>query len=193
MQHISCFVRPLASCVVTLVLTVSATAARADDPPTFADRTDADVRDADPRFAFLLNPLAMAVGVFGGEADFVLGRYAALAIEGDLYRRGDMTGEALGAGLAFYPMGSALEGFFLEPRLAYARPSSEAMTKADWSVDVVGLGGTAGWQWTWDYGFSVRLGGGAMYFLGGPRSGPSSEPLALGPQVVLDGSLGWAF
>jgi hypothetical protein len=82
---------------------------------------------------------------------------------------------------------------YVEPRVAYARPWSEALTKFDWTVDVVGVGGTAGWQWTWDYGFSVRLGGGAMYFLGGQRGAASNELLAVGPQIVLDGSLGWAF
>jgi hypothetical protein len=74
MPFIPCAVRPLACCAFTLALALAAPAARADDPPTFADRPDEDVRDADRRFGFLLNPLAMAVGVFGGEVDFVLGR-----------------------------------------------------------------------------------------------------------------------
>src|ERR1700681_2084524 len=121
MTHIPRSIRPFAACVVALVFTVSTSlASDTDDPPTFADRTDEEVGDTDRRFAFLLDPLAMAVGVFGGEADFVLGRYAALAIEGDLYRRGDMTGEALGAGLAIYPLASALHGLYVEPRIAYA-------------------------------------------------------------------------
>jgi hypothetical protein len=188
--------RPIARCcalILMLVVVSASPSAQASDPPTFADRADEDVRDADRTFALLLNPLAMAVGVFGAEADFVLGRFAALAVEGDLYRRGDGTATALGAGLLFYPMGTALHGPYLQTRVAYARPLGETLSQVDWSVDVVALGATAGWHWTWDYGFSVRLGGGAMYFLGASRDRPSDGPLALGPQLVLDGSLGWAF
>jgi hypothetical protein len=167
--------------------------ARAEEPATYADRADDPIADADRTVAFLLNPLATAVGVFGGEADFVLGRLAAIAVEGDLYRRGDVTGLAVGAGLPVFPMGRVLHGLYLEPRITYARPIGESIPAFDWETDVIGLGGTAGWQWTWDYGFSVRIGGGAMYFVGGPRHGPFESRLALGPQLVLDGSVGWAF
>ncbi len=180
-------------CGFVLGFTLSEAGARADAPPTFADRSDEETAGSERRFAFLVNPLAASVGVFGGEVDFVLGRFAAIAVEADLYRRGDGPGEALGAGLVVYPLGSALHGLYLEPRVAFARPFSAGIAEFDWSTDAVGLGATAGWQWTWDYGFSVRLGGGAMYFLGGSRADPSGEPLALGPQAVLDGSFGWAF
>jgi hypothetical protein len=106
---------------------------------------------------------------------------------------GGVTGLALGAGLPVYPLGRVLHGLYFEPRIAYARPMSEPIPFVDWRLDVLGLGTTAGWQWTWDYGFSVRLGGGAMYFVGGRRNGPSDGALALGTQLVLDGSLGWTF
>jgi hypothetical protein len=185
--------QPLAWSALTLTLVLAAPAAGADDPPTFADRPDEDIRDADRTFGFMLNPLAMALGVFGGEADFVLGRYAAVAVEGALYRRSDAAAAVLGAGLLVYPLGGAFHRLYAEPRIAYARPWSEAIGNVDWSADVIGVGATAGWQWTWDYGFSVRIGGGAMYFMGGPREGAYSGALALGPQVVVDGSLGWTF
>jgi hypothetical protein len=178
---------------LTLALVAVALPSLADDPPTFADRPDEDVRDADRAFGFLLNPLAIAVGIFGGEADFVLGRYAAVAVEGDLYRRGALAAAALGAGLLLYPQGSALHRLYLEPRFVYARPLSDGIARIDWSTEAVGVGATAGWQWTWDYGFSVRLGGGAMYFLGGPRGAPLDNPVALGPELVVDGSFGWVF
>jgi hypothetical protein len=167
--------------------------ARAEEPATYADRPDEEIGEADRTVAFLLNPLATAVGVFGGEADFVLGRFAAVAVEGDVYRRGDVTALAIGAGLPVFPMGRALHGLYLEPRITYARPIGEPIPAFDWNADVMGLGATAGWQWTWDYGFSVRIGSGAMCFVGWPRRGPSDGRLALGVQLVLDGSLGWAF
>ena len=163
--------------------------AGADEPPTFADRADEDVRDADRRFAFLLNPLAAAAGVYGGEADFVLGRYAALAVEGGLYRRNDSVVTALGIGLLAYPFGVALHGLYFEPHSLFARPVGERLAAIGASSTALGLAATAGWQWTWDYGLSVRLGGGAAYFIRG--SGDPANPS--GPELVLDGSIGWAF
>ena len=183
-------VRRFARSALALTLFASETPARADDPPTFADRRDEEVRDTDRSFDVLLNPLAMTIGLYGGEVDFVLGQYVVVAVEGAVYRRGDGTGETLGVGLLVYPLGGALQRLYFEPRVAYARPWS--LAEPDWSANVVGLGGTAGWQWTWDYGFSVRVGGGAMYFLGGQGDGPHGA-LPVGPQVVLDGSVGWAF
>jgi hypothetical protein len=185
-----------AASVVLGVLIVAfidvAAAARADDVATFADRADEDVRDADRTWAFLIDPLATAMGVYGGEVDFVVMRFAALAVEGDLYRRDETTGLAIGTGLLVYPLGSVLRQLYLEPRIVYARPLHEPITDFAWARDVVGVGATAGWQWTWDYGFSLRVGGGAMDYLGGPRSAQGPN-LGVGPQLVLDGSLGWAF
>ena len=178
---------------LAVALLASAKLASADDPPTFADRADEDIREADRTWGILLNPLAAAMGVYGGEADFVLSRFAALAVEGDLYWRGNTTGMAVGTGLVVYPLGSAFHQLYFEPRLVYARPLSEPIANLNWSTDVVGLGVTAGWQWTWDYGFSLRVGGGAMDYFGGTRRGGSTRVLALGPQPVLDGSLGWTF
>ncbi|HXN31949.1 MAG TPA: hypothetical protein VN894_08810 [Polyangiaceae bacterium] len=183
--------RTMACSGLMLALFADAQPVSADDLPTFADRPDEPVRDVDREFAVFLNPLAMTLGLYGGEADLVLGRYAAVAVEGALYRRGDTIGEALGAGLLVYPLGGALRGPYVEPRVADAHPGSVA--QLDRSADVVGLGATAGWQFTWDYGFSVRVGGGAMYFFGGSQVDASNGSLAVGPQIVLDGSLGWAF
>jgi hypothetical protein len=179
------------SATLLIALVHVASVARADDVATFADRADEEVRDADRTWGFLLNPLAAAMDVYGGEADFVVARFAAFAVEGALCRSGDNPGLAIGMGLLVYPLGSALHQLYVEPRVAYARPLREPIPAFAWTRDVVGVGATAGWQWTWDYGFSLRVGGGAMEYLGGPRTqGPS---LAVGPQLVVDGSVGWAF
>ncbi len=189
--------RPLAaSACLTLILgsVLLAAPARADDPtPTFADRSTKEVSDLERSIGFLLNPLDIAQGVYGGDVDLVLGRHLAVSIEGDVYANvSGTTATAFGAGLLFYPK-VAFEGLYLEPRVAYARPLSEGLTHFDWGTDAFGFGATAGWQWTWDYGFTVRLGGGGMYFVGGQGSG-STGPLALsGPQLVMDGSIGWVF
>jgi hypothetical protein len=183
-------IRWLTACVFIAAVICTARDLRADDVPTFADRPDDEIRDSERNFGFLLNPLAMALGVYGGEADFVIGSYAAFAVEGDLYRRNDDTGIALGVGLLVYPLGRALHQLYVEPRVAYARPWSENLPQIDWGSDAVGLGATAGWQWTWDYGLSVRLGGGALYFIGDSRS---NSTVLVGPQLALDGSMGWSF
>ncbi|MGA7124094.1 MAG: hypothetical protein WBY94_28590 [Polyangiaceae bacterium] len=177
-------------CALVMTLLGVQKGARADDQPTFADRPDEEVRDVQRRLNVLLNPLAVSVGLYGGEVDFVLGRFAAVAVEGAIYRHGDGVGEALSAGLLIYPLGGALHRLYFEPRVAWARPLG--LTKLDWSADVVGLGATAGWQWTWDYGLSLRAGGGVIYFLTG-QAGGLDNSLPVGAQIVLDGSVGWAF
>ncbi len=180
----------VAAAVVAFGCSLSGAATAAEDVPTFADRADREVEDADRTLAVLLDPLAIAAGVYGGDVDFVLGRHVAVSVEGALYALPSGTATAFGGGLLLYP-GSALHGFYLHPRAVYARPLAEGLARFDSGTDTVGLGGSAGWQWTWDYGFTLRLGGGAMCFLGGPGPTPGAAPA--GPQLILDGSLGWAF
>jgi hypothetical protein len=161
----------------------------ADDSPTFADRSTKDVVDVERTFGIMLDPLAIAMGVYGGDVDLVLGKHFALSLEGGIDDLNGTTATALGVGLLCYPH-VAFHGLYLEPRVAYARPLRDGLFRIDWSADVLGFGATAGWQWIWDYGFTIRLGGGGMDYLGGPAPGA----LALrGPQLVVDGSLGWAF
>jgi hypothetical protein len=183
----------LAALVASFTL-AAVPAAAADDVPTFADRTARDVEDLDRSFAILFDPLAIAVGVYGGDVDVVLGRHFAASLEADVYALPTGAATAFGAGLLFYP-GTALHGLYLQPRVVYARPVAQGLARFDWNSDVFGAGATAGWQWTWDYGFTLRVGGGGMYFLGGsgPTSGVAGAVALSGPQLLLDGSLGWAF
>jgi hypothetical protein len=180
-------------CSATLLLTVAAApsvlADDARDAPTFADRSDRDVAGDDRTFAILLNPLAAAVGVYGAETDFVLGHHLAVSLEGAFYGLSGSPATAVGSGLLVYP-GGVFHGLYLEPRLLYVRPLGEKLTRFDLGTDVLGAGATAGWQWTWDYGLTVRIGAGATYFVGG--SGPGGVPLE-GPELAMDGSIGWTF
>lgn len=178
---------------VALSLLAGFPLARADDRPTFADRSDEEVRDSDRVWGLLLNPLATAVNIYGGEVDFVFARFAAFAVEGALYRRGETAELAGGMGLLFYPLGVAFQKLYIEPRAVYLHPLNALLADIDWVRDVIGVGTTVGWQWTWDYGFSIRIGAGAMYYATGARSVPSTAGLPQGPQLVLDGSLGWVF
>ena len=184
----------MAGLALVVAIGVTEAPARADDEPTFADRSSEDLPGAERAFALLFNPLEAAMSVYGAEADFVLGRIAALAVEGAMHWRGGDPATAFGAGLIVYPAARPLRGLFVEPHLVLARPLSESLVRFDWTVDALGVGATAGWQWTWDYGLTVRLGAGGMYTLGGARSSDrAAGAVALGPELVMDGSLGWAF
>jgi hypothetical protein len=169
-------------------------AARADDVPTFADRPDNEVEDRHAAVALLSNPLAAATGVFGLEADFVLASKLALAVGGDVYRLADAPGAALSVGLLAYPFSRALRGFYVEPRVTYARPMKGPLVRLDWDADVVALGGAGGYQWTWDYGLSLRIGIGVQTALAGSFSGMPGQLFGLGgAELVADTSLGWSW
>jgi hypothetical protein len=169
-------------------------AARAGDTPTFADRPDDEIEDRHTTVGVMSNPLAAAAGVFALEADFVLQSKLALAVEGDVYRLGDAPGAAVIVGLLVYPFTRALRGLYLEPRVAYARSMRGPLSRMDGSTDVMGLGGAAGYQWTWDYGLSLRIGIGAQAALGGSLSGVPGQFFGLGGQALIaDTSLGWTW
>ena len=85
----------------------------------------------------------------------------------------------------------ALHGWYVDPQVVYIKPVNEGPVHFDWHSDGAGFGATSGWQWTWDYGFAVRLGAGAMYYAGGGGD-PQSAPIR-GAQLVMDGAVGWAF
>ncbi len=169
--------------------------ASGDEPPTFADRTDEEVDDSTRSIAFMFNPLATSAGVLGAEADFVLAKRLVVEVEGDVYALGGNAAMAIGAGLLVYPLRTAFHGLYVEPRAVFARSLGESLIEVNWNTDVAGLGVVAGWQWTWDSGFSVRGGAGAMQYIGGNvNSAPRGAALDIGSaQLVLDASLGWTF
>lgn len=174
--------------------TLAVPARAADDVPTFADHDDAAEADETQRaFGLMIDPLAIAEGVFGGDLDIGVLPRVAVGIEGGVFQLANgSAAAALGVGLLVYPIRGTFHGLVLEPCAVYARPLREPLMKFDWRLDVVGLGGIAGWQWTWDYGLSVRLGAGPMRFMGGSRS-PGIPVGRDGVDVVLDGSIGWMF
>ena len=178
-----------AAAILMLLLTFSMQAWA--DAPTTYDRDEIGDGEPDHKFALMINPLDVALGVYGGEADFVLGDHLVLAASGAFYSVNGSAATALGAGLLIFPLKSALHGWYVDSQVVYARPLSEGPVHFDLHTDVAGFGATSGWQWTWDYGFAVRVGGGAMYFVGSSTD-PQSAPIR-GAQLVLDGMIGWAF
>ncbi len=189
------FIRSVsASAALALSLLVAAPV-RAEEPPTFADRGEDDEEEAERTIAIVINPLQAAVGVYGAEVDVVAGRHVVLGFEGAIYRINDTTAHGLGAGVQLFPFHSALHGFYLYPRGVFAHATASAAS-ASVTSDVLGVGGTIGYQWTWNYGFTLRVGGGVMWFTGLSRTdgdGAQARVALDGVRPLLDASLGWAF
>jgi hypothetical protein len=167
----------------------SSGSAFADDVPTFADRADDAIEDADASIAVMFDPLAIACGVFGGEADFVVQRSLAISLDAVGYRPDAATLGAVGAGLLIYPLRSAFHGLYLEPRVTYTRALSQAVVSGPGALVVAGL---SGWQWTWDYGLSIRLGVGVAGSTGGLAV--RAPEFSVGRlALIADAGVGWAW
>jgi len=174
-----------------LGVAASSGSAFADDVPTFADRADDAIEDADSSIAVMFDPLAIACGVFGGEADFVVQRSLAISLDAVGYRPDAATLGAMGAGLLVYPLRSAFHGLYLEPRVIYTHALSHAVVSGA-SVGALVVAGLSGWQWTWDYGLSIRLGVGAAGSTGGLAV--RAPELSVGRlALIADAGVGWAW
>jgi len=176
----------LALCALAVLAVVSPARAAETRHDVETDHIDA-FDDGGPRsFGLLVNPLAAALGTFGAEGDFVLGDAAALSVEGDWLSTGGTTGYAATVGLPIFPWRMIFHGFYVHPRAMAA-----LVTSGGASFDVLGIGGTAGWQHTWRFGLTLRAGGGVEYdHVLGPDSGSVGT---LGLRPLLDGEIGWVF
>jgi hypothetical protein len=157
---------------------------RADRETDHLDAFD----DGGPRsFGLFVNPLALTLGTFAAEADFVLGEAAALSVEGDFMSTGGATAYGVTAGVPLFPWRVVFHGLYLHPRVmaAYA-------TNAGVAADVAGIGGTLGWQQTFRFGLSLRIGGGATYEVAlGQAAGAAFAVTGVRP--LVDGEVGWVF
>jgi hypothetical protein len=139
------------------------------------------------RFGLLANPLSIALGTFGAEGDLVLGDTAALSLEAGWTPSPEVQVYGAAVGVPLFPARIPFHGFYLHPRLAWWRASADGA-----SVDVMGLGATVGWEWTWRIGFTVRAGLGATYERALAASdGPAGSLTGVRP--LVDASLGWVF
>ena len=150
------------------------------------DHLDAFDDGGPPSLALLVNPLAVLLGTFGAEGDFVLGDAAALGVEGDWVSSGGTTAYAAAVGLPIFPWRTIFHGFYLHPRATAALATSNGAP-----FDVLGIGGTAGWQQTWRFGFTLRIGGGVTYEHA-VWLNPAGVTI-VGVRPLLDGELGWVF
>jgi hypothetical protein len=161
----------------------------AEEVPTTADRDDDSAEDADATAAVMFAPLAIAFGVFGAEADLVAQRSLAVSLDAAARRPDGATLGSLGVGLLVYPLRPAFHGWYLQPRLAYTHILGQSQIAGLGALSVVAL---SGWQWTWDYGLSIRLGAGVAGSTAGiPMSAPELRVGRLG--LVADAGLGWAW
>jgi hypothetical protein len=175
------------------VLSVSKRAL-AEDLPTFADDPPSELDDVDRKIVLMMDPLSMAEGMFGGEADLALGPWWALALQADVCRPGAHTEAALGMGLLIYPFNATFHGFYLEPSVAYVHPLKYGMFQVGGRSEVALASVEAGWQWTWEYGFALRVGGGAAIDSSPSMSAfPARWPTSARVAMVTDTSLGWAW
>jgi hypothetical protein len=144
--------------------------------------------DGGPRtFGLLFNPAALALGSIGAEGDFVLGDAAVLSVEGDWGLAGSTATHGVTAGVPLYPWRIVFHGFYVHPRVIWAHASSGAI-----AADVVGMGGTLGWQETWRFGLTLRFGAGAAYEVPLAEVGAASFSVAE-VRPLLDGEVGWVF
>ena len=144
--------------------------------------------DGGPRtFGLLLNPAALALGSFAAEGDLVLGGAAALSVEGDRLSAAGTTAYGVIAGIPLYLGRIVFHGFYIHPRLLWARATGESA-----STNVVGIGGTLGWQQTWRFGLTLRFGGGAAYEVPLAEVNAGSVSIAA-VRPLLDGEVGWVF
>jgi hypothetical protein len=165
--------------------------ALADDVPTFADRAHAAIEDADASIAAMFDPLAIACRVLGGEADCIVQRSLAISLDAVGYRPDAATPGAEGAGLLIYPLRSAFPGLYLEPRVVYTHALSQAVVSGAGAGALV-VAGLSGWQWTWDYGLSIRLGVGAAGSTG--ALAVRAPELSVGRlALVADAGVGWVW
>jgi hypothetical protein len=169
------------------VVTVVSPARAAETPRDVeTDHLDAFDDGGPPSFGLLVNPLAALLGTFGAEGDFVLGDAAALSVEGDWLSTGGTTGWAATVGLPIFPWRTIFHGFYVHPRATAALAISGGAP-----LEVLGIGATAGWQQTWRFGFTLRVGGGVAYEHG---LGQDVAGIALlGIRPLLDGEIGWVF
>jgi hypothetical protein len=182
----------LARVALAAASTLASVAAAA---PVAAAETGQDVEtdhldafdDGGPRsFGLLVNPAALALGAFGAEGDFVLGDVAAASVEGDWISLGNATAYGAAVGLPVFPWRLIFHGFYLHPRVTWARATLPGAT-----VDVLGAGATIGWQWTWRFGLTLRAGAGVSYARVITDGGPDVAIEGLRP--LLDGDVGWVF
>jgi len=91
------------------------------------------------------------------------------------------------AGVALFPWRVVFHGLYVHPRVMAAYAAGPGV-----GADVVGIGGAIGWQQTFRFGLTLRVGGGAAYEAAFGESG-GARFATTGVRPVVDGDVGWVF
>lgn len=184
----------LVSAVVGVLVAGHAPAAAESEPDTTAGAAQLA-----PSQGVFLNPIGLLVGVIGAEYSFAVSDSATIALApGFVYfdasaggTTARVSGGELMAGMQFFPGGGIFRGLYVYPHLTGGYVSIEENASTVSAV-LLGAGAIAGYQWTWDGGFSLRLGGGAGYMHAAVTDGDSTVDVAgVGPRI--EGMLGYAW
>ena len=99
--------------------------------------------------------------------------------------RGVLAGTEYRLSAPLFPWRVPFHGLYCAPVAQWAHVEA-----GDASVDVGGVGGTMGWEWTWRLGLTLRLGAGGMYGAALVR-GPSPTASLVGARPLADAAV-WA-
>jgi hypothetical protein len=163
-------------------------------PPAAAAETSADVEtdhidaldDGGPRTAAIaVDPTALALGRLGAEIDVAVGENVAVSMSADVTALAVAAVVRAELGALLFLQRFAFHGLYVRPRLEW---SSAAAKSA--SGRAIGAGATVGYEWTWPFGATLRLGGGVSYAKPLPGGGAVATE-GLTPR--LDANVGWVF
>ena len=141
-----------------------------------------------PSAAIMFNPLGLVLGIANIDLGFGVTRRMSVNFTGQYLSILGVTAYGGGLGMQFFFSGERFDGGFVYPQVQYAFASAE---DSDASAQALGFGGIVGYQWTWGV-FSLRLGGGAVFYTATGQSGGTEAELS-GASLALDASIGFAF
>jgi hypothetical protein len=153
----------------------------------------------DKNYGVFVNPLGLLAGSLNVEIAFAINEKAAFTVGGAFAQAGVRIGsEGLSAtayggqvGLLIYPQERVFNRFYVNPFAVGMRAHIKDGSLTS-EATLVGGGAIAGYHWTWNGGFSLRLGGGLAYVHAVATSG-DAEIVFAGVGPALEGALGWTW
>lgn len=180
------------------------------DPPV----TPIEATEPPKHLGVFLDPLNLVLGTFGAELSVSPAVPVAINV-GFQYRKDDVSNDPLSGaqidltqygfrgGVQIFPTTErSMRGFYLYPRGTYVKGSTnETATYKKGETSGLELAGMAGYQWRWNNGFAIRLGGGVAYRKIEVElstklpslSGSSSKVGVEGATLAAEFALGWCF
>ncbi len=166
-----------------------------------------DVRYPKKSAGIFISPLSILTGTFGAELDLKMTSAIALDLGANYtsaamrtFDRNTTNADAwsIDVGPQIFPLGRAFNQLYVYPRFAYARAWTAqvdpAVPDSSATASAFGFITTVGYQWTYESGFSLRLGAGFGYYAAHAEDDKSTTQVQVaGLLPALDASLGWTF